>query len=69
MPAKVRGLLAKAESTEFPEEAEALTAKAQQLMDAPYNRSPTHVRDREGWAHGAAAANRAQLHGQAGALR
>jgi hypothetical protein len=30
--AKVRGLLAKAESTEFPEEAESLTAKAQQLM-------------------------------------
>jgi hypothetical protein len=28
----IRGLLAKAESTEFPEEAEALTAKAQQLM-------------------------------------
>ena len=30
---KVRSLLAKAESTSFPEEAEALTAKAQQLMD------------------------------------
>jgi hypothetical protein len=30
--ARIRGLLAKAESTEFPEEAEALTAKAQQLM-------------------------------------
>lgn len=30
--AKVRGLLAKAESTEFPEEAEALSAKAQELM-------------------------------------
>jgi hypothetical protein len=30
--AKVRGLLAKAESTTFPEEAEALTAKAQELM-------------------------------------
>jgi hypothetical protein len=30
--AKVRALLAKAESTEFPEEAEACTAKAQQLM-------------------------------------
>jgi len=29
---RVRALLAKAESTEFPEEAEALTAKAQQLM-------------------------------------
>ena len=29
---KVRGLLAKAESTEFPAEADALTAKAQQLM-------------------------------------
>jgi uncharacterized protein DUF2786 len=29
---KVRALLAKAESTEFPEEAEALTAKAQELM-------------------------------------
>lgn len=29
---KVRGLLAKAESTSFPDEAEALTAKAQQLM-------------------------------------
>lgn len=29
---RVRGLLAKAESTEFPEEAEALTTKAQQLM-------------------------------------
>jgi hypothetical protein len=29
----VRSLLAKAESTSFPEEAEALTAKAQQLMD------------------------------------
>ena len=30
---KVRSLLAKAESTTFPEEAEALTAKAQELMD------------------------------------
>lgn len=30
--AKVRGLLAKAESTEFPDEAEALSAKAQELM-------------------------------------
>lgn len=30
--ARVRALLAKAESTEFPEEAEALSAKAQQLM-------------------------------------
>ncbi|MEJ2888898.1 DUF2786 domain-containing protein [Actinomycetospora aeridis] len=30
--ARVRGLLAKAESTEFPEEAEALSAKAQELM-------------------------------------
>lgn len=30
---KVRSLLAKAESTTFPEEAEALSAKAQQLMD------------------------------------
>jgi hypothetical protein len=29
---RIRGLLAKAESTEFPEEAEALTAKAQSLM-------------------------------------
>jgi hypothetical protein len=29
---RVRGLLAKAESTEFPEEADALTAKAQELM-------------------------------------
>lgn len=29
---RIRGLLAKAESTEFPEEAEALTAKAQHLM-------------------------------------
>ncbi|MFC7220069.1 DUF2786 domain-containing protein [Streptomyces polyrhachis] len=29
---RIRALLAKAESTEFPEEAEALTAKAQQLM-------------------------------------
>ena len=32
MLAKVRGLLAKAEATEFDEEAEALSAKAQQLM-------------------------------------
>jgi hypothetical protein len=32
MLAKVRGLLAKAESTEFPDEAEALSAKAQELM-------------------------------------
>ena len=30
--ARVRGLLAKAESTEYPEEAEALSAKAQELM-------------------------------------
>ncbi|GAA3183091.1 DUF2786 domain-containing protein [Blastococcus jejuensis] len=29
---RIRGLLSKAESTEFPEEAEALTAKAQELM-------------------------------------
>ena len=29
---RVRALLAKAESTTFPEEADALTAKAQQLM-------------------------------------
>ena len=32
MLGRIRGLLAKAESTEFPEEAEALTAKAQELM-------------------------------------
>ncbi|MFF1903408.1 DUF2786 domain-containing protein [Kitasatospora sp. NPDC058218] len=32
MLSRVRALLAKAESTEYPEEAEALTAKAQQLM-------------------------------------
>ncbi len=32
MLSRIRALLAKAESTEFPEEAEALTAKAQQLM-------------------------------------
>lgn len=32
MLSRVRGLLAKAESTEFPEEAEALSAKAQELM-------------------------------------
>jgi hypothetical protein len=32
MMGRIRGLLAKAESTDFPEEAEALTAKAQQLM-------------------------------------
>lgn len=32
MLGRVRGLLAKAESTEFPEEAEALSAKAQELM-------------------------------------
>nr|WP_243870163.1 DUF2786 domain-containing protein [Amycolatopsis granulosa] len=32
MPARIRALLAKAESTSFPEEAEALSAKAQQLM-------------------------------------
>lgn len=32
MLGRIRGLLAKAESTEFPEEAEAFTAKAQQLM-------------------------------------
>lgn len=31
--ARVRGLLAKAESTQFPEEAEALSAKAQELMN------------------------------------
>lgn len=31
---RVRGLLAKAESTEFPEEADALTAKAQELMSS-----------------------------------
>ena len=31
---RVRGLLAKAESTEFPEEADALTVKAQELMAA-----------------------------------
>jgi hypothetical protein len=31
---RIRGLLAKAESTEFPDEAEALTAKAQELMSA-----------------------------------
>lgn len=32
MLSRIRALLAKAESTEYPEEAEALTAKAQQLM-------------------------------------
>ena len=32
MMGRIRALLAKAESTEFPEEAEALTAKAQHLM-------------------------------------
>ncbi|GAA4811093.1 DUF2786 domain-containing protein [Tomitella cavernea] len=32
VPARIRGLLAKAESTDFPHEAEALTAKAQELI-------------------------------------
>lgn len=32
VPARIRALLAKAESTEFPDEAEALSAKAQELM-------------------------------------
>ncbi|MQA63983.1 MAG: DUF2786 domain-containing protein [Actinophytocola sp.] len=54
--ARVRGLLAKAESTEFPEEAEALSAKAQELMnrhaferalldaDAHHQQSATSIR-------------------------
>ena len=43
---KVRALLAKAESTEFDAEAEAFTAKAQELM-ARYALSDAMVRDRE----------------------
>ncbi|WP_406000229.1 DUF2786 domain-containing protein [Streptomyces sp. NBC_00829] len=39
------------------------------FAELSYNRSQTHARDREGWAHGTVAANRAQLHGQADALR
>lgn len=38
------------------------------FTELSYNHSQTHARDREGWAHGTAAANRAQLHGQADAL-
>jgi uncharacterized protein DUF2786 len=50
---KVRALLAKAESTEFPEEAEALTAKAQEFMarhsiDAALLAATSAVRDEPG---------------------
>jgi hypothetical protein len=50
---KVRALLAKAESTEFPEEAEALTAKAQEFMarhsiDAALLAAATSRRDEPG---------------------
>jgi len=52
---KVRALLAKAESTEFPEEAEALTAKAQEFMarhsiDAALLAAATARRDEPGGA-------------------
>jgi hypothetical protein len=39
------------------------------FAEVSYNRRQAHAGDREGWAHGTAAANRAQLHGKAGALR
>ncbi|MBV9026308.1 MAG: DUF2786 domain-containing protein [Streptomycetaceae bacterium] len=39
------------------------------FIEVSYNFRQMNARDREGWAHGTAAANRAQLHGQAGALR
>jgi Protein of unknown function (DUF2786) len=39
------------------------------FTELSYSRGQTHARDREGWAHGTAAANRAQLHGMAEALR
>ena len=43
---KVRALLAKAESTEFPEEAEALSAKAQELMSRYSLHHAVHEHDR-----------------------
>ncbi|MFG2651586.1 DUF2786 domain-containing protein [Streptomyces sp. NPDC048436] len=50
---RIRALLAKAEATGFPEEAEALTAKAQELMarhtiDEALLASRTHAKDRPG---------------------
>ncbi|GAB2801200.1 DUF2786 domain-containing protein [Streptomyces chlorus] len=39
------------------------------FTDLSYNLGETHVRDQEGWAHGTAAANHAQLRGRAEALR
>lgn len=50
MLTRIRGLLAKAEATEFPEEAEALSAKAQELMarhsiDEALLAARTHARD------------------------
>ena len=44
--AKVRALLAKAESTEFPDEAEALSAKAQELMSRYSLHQAVHEHDR-----------------------
>ena len=44
--AKVRALLAKAESTEFPDEAEALSAKAQELMSRYSLHHAVHEHDR-----------------------
>ncbi|MGI5126891.1 DUF2786 domain-containing protein [Pseudonocardia sp. CA-107938] len=44
--AKVRALLAKAESTQFPEEAEALSAKAQELMSRYSLHQAVHDHDR-----------------------
>jgi hypothetical protein len=54
-----------------------LTSRAQAVdnqmdewfAEVSYSRRQAHPRDLEGWAHGTAAANRAQLHGKAGALR
>ncbi|WP_189315801.1 DUF2786 domain-containing protein [Streptomyces brasiliensis] len=50
--------------------AEAVDDRVDELFgELSYQHSSVHARDREGWAHGTAAADRAELHGQADALR
>ncbi|GAA0665998.1 hypothetical protein GCM10010193_16840 [Kitasatospora atroaurantiaca] len=49
--------------------AESVEERVDELFgELSYRHSSVHARDREGWAHGTEAADRADLHGRAGAL-
>jgi hypothetical protein len=50
--------------------AEAVDEQVDELFgELSYSHGSAYANDREGWAHGTAAADRAELHTRAGALR